>query len=187
MVNGWALFRYAVFGAVGVTSLGALAAMAVQRRTLNPFGRPARLIRRATDPMLKPIERRMLRSGQNPQQAPWWLLGIAILSGILVVSVAEWIVGELAVARVAAQGGAVPQLIVDWAFRLLQLALLVRVIGSWIGATRYTPWMKPFYAMTEWMLGPLRRILPPFGPLDLSPLVAWFLLGLIRPLVLRLL
>ena len=69
--------------------------------------------------------------------------------------------------------------IVGWVFRLLQLALVVRVIGSWIGATRYTPWMKPFYLATEWMLAPLRRFIPPFGPLDLTPLVAWFLLGLL--------
>jgi YggT family protein len=160
-------------------SLGALGAMAVQRRSLNPFGRPARLIRRLTDPMLKPIERRMLRGGQNPQSAPWWLLGIAILGGIVVISTTEWVLREAAMARLAAEGGGMPSLIVGWVFRLLQLALLVRVIGSWIGATRYTPWMKPFYAATEWMLAPLRRIIPAFGPLDLTPLVAWFLLGLL--------
>ena len=39
--------------------------------------------------------------------------------------------------------------------------------------------MKPFYAATEWMLAPLRRVIPAFGPLDLTPLVAWFGLGLL--------
>jgi len=173
------LVRYAVFGGAALVSLGALGAMAVQRRTLNPFGHPARFIRRLTDPMLKPIERRMLKSGQNPQQAPWWLLGIAILGGILVVSATQWLIQLAWQARLAAQGGGVLQLVVAWIFRLLQLALLVRVIGSWIGASRYTPWMKPFYAATEWMLAPLRRFIPPFGPLDLTPLVAWFALGLL--------
>ena len=171
--------RYAVFGAAALTSLGALAAMAVQRRTLSPFGRPARMIRRLTDPLLKPIERRMLKSGGNPQSAPWWLLGIAILGGIVVISVTEWVIREAAMARLAAEGGGMLRLIVGWAFRLLQLALLVRVLGSWIGATRYTPWMKPFVVLTEWMLAPLRRVIPAFGPLDLTPLVAWFLLGLL--------
>ena len=173
------VFRYAVFGAAALLALGAFAAMAVQRRTLNPFGRPARLIRRATDPMLKPIERRMLRAGQNPQQAPWWLLGIAILGGILVISSTEWLIGMAMEARLAARGGGVLAFTVGWVFRLLQLALLVRVIGSWIGATRYTPWMKPFYLATEWMLAPLRRFIPAFGPLDLTPLVAWFGLSLL--------
>ena len=139
MLNGWAVFRYAIFGAAGLTSLGALAAMAVQRRTLNPFGHPARLIRRLTDPMLKPIERRMLRAGQNPQQAPWWLLGIAILGGIVVVSATEWVIGLAWEARLAGQSGRMLPFLVGGVFRLLQLALLVRVIGSWIGATRYTP------------------------------------------------
>jgi YggT family protein len=171
--------RYAVFATAALVSLGALAAMAVQRRSLNPFGHPARQIRRLTDPMLKPIERRLLKRGGNPQSAPWWLLGIAILGGILVISAAEWIIREAAMARMAAQGGGIVRLVVGWVFRLLQLALLVRVIGSWIGATRWTPWMKPFYLATEWMLAPLRRVIPAFGPLDLTPLVAWFLLGIL--------
>lgn len=179
--------RYAVFAAASLTSLGALAAMAVQRRTLNPFGRPARLIRDITDPVLKPIERRLLRSGGNPQSAPWWLIGIAILGGIVVVSAVEWVIGEAGSLRLAAQGGGMLRLLVSWSFSLLRIALMVRVIGSWLGATRYTPWMKPFYVLTEWMLAPLRRVLPPFGSFDISPLVAWFALSLLQPVVLRLL
>ncbi len=86
-----------------------------------------------------------------------------------------------------ATGGARPilALLIDWTFSLLMLALIVRVIGSWIGATRYTRWMRPFVALTEWFLGPLRSVLPAFGPFDFSPLVAWFLLSLLRSFILR--
>jgi YggT family protein len=176
-----------VFGLAALAALGAFAAMAVQRRSLNPFGRPARLIRDLTDPLLKPIERRLLRSGGNPQSAPWWLIGIAILGGIVVVSVADWAVAEAAQMRMAARGGSMVRLLAGWVFSILRIALMVRVIGSWLGGTRYTSWMKPFWFLTEWMLGPLRRLLPPFGMFDLSPLVAWFALSLLQPMILRLL
>ena len=54
--------RALVFGAAVLAAAAALAAIAVQKRTINPFGRPAQLIRRLTDPLLLPIQRRLLRA-----------------------------------------------------------------------------------------------------------------------------
>jgi len=176
------LLRWGVLALVAVVGAGAAAAMAVQRRVINPFGRTARLIRRATDPMLVPIEHRLRRAGRNPQSAPWWLIGIALMAGILAISTAEWLLA-IAMSVRAAQGQGSRLLLalaVDLAFNALKIALIVRVVGSWFGATRWTPWMRPFHAATEWMLAPLRRVLPAMGPLDISPLVAWFALELVR-------
>lgn len=174
--------RYAVFGLVALVALAAFAAMAIQRRALNPFGRPARTIRDLTDPVIKPIERALLRRGGNPQNAPWWLLGVAIVAGILVISAINWLYGAFLAFRFAAHGGTRPvlSLVVSLGIGLLMLALMVRVIGSWLGQGRYTAWMKPFWFLTEWMLAPLRRVLPPMGPFDISPIVAWFILSLVR-------
>ena len=180
------VFRYVVFGVVALAALAAAGAMAIQRRALNPFGRTARLLRQVTDPVLKPIERRVLRSGGNPQSAPWWMLGMAVLSGILLIAVVEWVIREATLARIVAESGSrgVLRLAVSWLFALLNIALIVRVIGSWLNVGRWTPWMRPFHWLTEWFLAPLRRVLPPLGPFDLSPIVAWFALGLLRQLVL---
>ena len=102
---------------------------------------------------------------------------------------AQWGFARSAALRAASRsgGGSLVYVLVDWTFSLLGLALLVRVIGSWIGVGQNNKWMRPFYVMTEWFLVPLRRLLPPFGPLDLSPLVAWLLIQLMRPAVLGLL
>jgi len=179
--------RYLVLAVAGAAALAAFAAMAVQSRIISPFGRPARAIRRLTDPLLTPIERRILKAGGNPQSAPWWLVGIAVVGGIVVISVVEWLFGQVMIIEAAAGfgPGAVVRLVVDWAFNIVMIALVVRIIGSWIGATRYTPWMKPFVILTEWMLAPLRRVVPPVGMFDLTPLVAWILLQLARGYVLR--
>ena len=176
------LFRYAIFAVVAVALLTAFAVMAVQRRMLNPFGRPARVIRRFSDPVIKPIERRVLRSGGNPQMAAWWMVGIALLVGIAVISAADWAVTEVQIVSAAnAMGaGGLVHLVLGWIIGLLKLALIVRVIGSWLGVGQWSPWMRPFYYMTEWMLAPLRRILPQLGPFDISPIVAWLVLGLIQ-------
>jgi YggT family protein len=182
------LVRYTVFGLVALAAIAALAAMMVQRRVLNPFGRTARTLRDLTDPFMKPIERRILRSGGNPQSAPLWLIGGALLAGILAVTAADWVAAEVTIMAAAVDGGArsIAWLIADWAFNILMFALIVRVLGSWIGIGQYNKWMRPFYLMTEWLLAPLRRVLPPIGMMDFSPLVAWFLLSLLRRAVLSL-
>jgi YggT family protein len=47
--------------------------------------------------------------------------------------------------------------------------------------------MRPIVFLTDWLLEPLRRLIPPLGMFDISPLVAWLLLILARSLVLGLL
>jgi YggT family protein len=184
------LVRYTVFGLVALAALAALAAMVVQRRLLNPFGRPARTLRDLTDPVIKPIERRVLRAGGNPQSAPLWLIGGALLAGILAVTAADWLAREAETVRLAAQmgGRSLLYLLVEWTLNLLMLALIVRVLGSWVGVGPYNKWMRPFYVLTEWFLAPLRRVLPAVGPMDFSPLVAWLILEyVVAPIVLRIL
>src|SRR6185369_5382990 len=134
MLTAWVVFRYVVFGTVALVALGAFGAMAVQRRTLNPFGRLARVIRRVTDPALKPIERRLMRSGGNPQSAPWLMMAAGVLGGILLISGVEWVLGQAALIAAAAQGGTrtMVYVLVGWIFKILYLALIVRVIGSWL-------------------------------------------------------
>mgnify|MGYP001563978528 CR=1 FL=1 len=181
------LLRYAILAAAAAVVLGGFTAMAVQARTINPFGRAARAIRALTDPLLLPIERRISRSGGNPQSAPWWLVGIGIGGGITLVTAVQWTASQALSLAVAASYGPryAVRLAVYWAFNLVILALVVRIVGSWVGASRYGRWMRPFIFLTEWLLAPLRRVVPSFGMFDLTPLVAWFLLQLARDYVIR--
>lgn len=154
----------------------------VRRQSLQPFGAWPRLVRQASDPVLQPIERRLLRAGGNPQDAPMWLLGGAIVGGLVLLALLRWLWRTLARVGYAAQAGPVVLLwqVVDWGFGLLNLALLVRVLGSWFGASQWTRWMRPFVWLTEWLLEPIRRRLPPTAGLDLSPMVAWLVLMVLR-------
>jgi len=54
------------------------------------------------------------------------------------------------------------------------------VIASWFGLFRYSRWIRPAYILTDWIVEPLRRVVPPLGTMDVSPLVAWLGLYLIR-------
>jgi len=128
----------------------------------------------------------MLGWGGNPQDAPLWLAGAALLAGLALVMLARWLMGTAL--TIGAMQGADPsawvRLIVSGVTSLLMVSIMIRVIGSWLGAGRYRPWMKPFYFLTDWIVEPIRRRLPPMGAIDLSPVAAYLLLFVLREILL---
>ena len=63
------------------------------------------------------------------------------------------------------------------------IAILARVILSWIPIDQSSPFHAVVvfvHEITEPILGPIRKVLPNFGFLDLSPMVALFLMILIQ-------
>lgn len=74
---------------------------------------------------------------------------------------------------------------VDLFFYALWMAILGRVIMSWV--TMFAPTSpivqtinEILHQMTEPVLGPLRRVIPPLGMFDLTPMIALILLTVIR-------
>jgi YggT family protein len=59
------------------------------------------------------------------------------------------------------------------------LAILGRVIASWLDPRFERPPSRLLYAITEPVLAPVRRALPRTGMLDLSPLVVLVVLGIV--------
>jgi YggT family protein len=177
--------RVVVLAAFGYASAVAVTHWAVRRKHLAPFGPWARFIRRISDPVLLPVERRIVRAGRNPQDATWWLLGIVVVGGLVTLSVAGWAVGAAyrAATLVGTGLSGTAILVIDSAYTVLMIALFARVVGSWFGIGAYTAWMRPAYFLTDWMLKPIRRFLPPAGMIDFSPLVAWVLLMVLRGLL----
>ena len=74
-----------------------------------------------------------------------------------------------------------------WLFSLIMVAIFVRVIASWFGVSEYRRWMRPLVLLSDWIIQPIRRILPPAGMVDFSPMVAWLVLWVARGFVLGLL
>jgi YggT family protein len=75
-------------------------------------------------------------------------------------------------------------LLVTWTFALLRLAVLVRVLGSWLRQGRWSPWTRWAYGLTDWFMEPLSRVVPTIGMLDITPIIAYFGLGLLQRVVL---
>jgi YggT family protein len=69
---------------------------------------------------------------------------------------------------------------IDFLFTALSMAILVRVLLSWVdpqGGNRIT---QVLHEMTEPILGPIRSIMPNIGMFDFSPIIAILLLNVLR-------
>ncbi len=178
--------RTLVVLALVYASAVALTHWAVRSRRINPFGPWPRFMRRLSDPLILPLERRIIRAGGSPQDAPLWLLGLVIGGGLLLLSLTSWLIGTASSISAITQGGprAWLRVLVNAVFTVLMAAILIRVIGSWFGLGPYRKWMRPFYVLTNWLIDPIRRILPPLGVIDFSPMVAWLVLYVVRGFVL---
>jgi YggT family protein len=159
----------------------------VRTRRINPFNPVARFFRSSVEPLMVPVERRVIRAGGNPASAPWWTLVVVVVGGILALAALDFLRQTAFEVMVAAHSGAMPivRLCVHWVFLFLQLALIVRVLSSWLGLGAFSPWVRWAYPVTEWFLRPLRRVIPPMGMFDISPIVAWLGLSLLEWLVMN--
>ena len=183
-----AVARYAVIAVFGVSLVAAFASWLVRSQRVSPFGALGRTLRAASEPLIRPVERRLVRAGGNPVHAGWWLVvGVAAV-GVVLLSLLNWLAGELYGVGAAFAGGprvALAFLIVA-AYNVVFVTLVVRVVASWFGRFRYTWWLRPAYVLTDWVVEPIRRLLPAGGTMDWSPLAAWLALWVLKQVLLAL-
>ncbi|HVT37578.1 MAG TPA: YggT family protein [Gemmatimonadaceae bacterium] len=160
----------------------------VRTRRVSPFGPVARFMRTTVDPLILPVERRIVRSGGLPSSAPWWALAAVVLAGIVLISILEFARTQAALVALAIDSGpgGIYRLLVSWTIAILQVALIVRVVLSWVHAPPGAWYVRWSYQLTEPILRPLRRLVPMMGMMDITPIIAWFLLGLLRGFLLGL-
>ena len=137
-------------------------------------------ILRFTDPVLNPL-RRVIPSYQNLDLAAFvatWLVNIAIIA---VAGGGGGVSGEL-VAQYGLGVGAVAAGVystLDLFLSFYWVVLFLAIIASLLGAG-HNPVVALLQEVCEPLLAPARRVLPPLGGLDLSPLVVFLALGVVQ-------
>lgn len=177
-----AIARVALLASAVVVAGVCVLDWAVRTRRISPFSGIARFFRGSIDPLLAPIERRIVRGGGIPSNAPWWALTAVVVGGIIIIWLLGFVRGQVETVAFATSTGArgLLRLVVGWIFGILQIALFARVIASWFRSSPSSWWVRWSYTLTEPYLRPLRQFIPPVGGmLDLTPLVAYFILTLL--------
>ena len=83
--------------------------------------------------------------------------------------------------------------IISWVFQIYEFLILIRVLLSWINVNPNRPafdhpLIQILNRITDPVLAPLRRLIPPIGgAIDISPVIALILLEILRTILVRLL
>jgi YggT family protein len=67
---------------------------------------------------------------------------------------------------------------------LYSVVVVIAVVASWLQLPASNPIGRIVYGLTEPLLQPIRRVLPPMGGLDFSPLVLLVLVQVLKRMVL---
>jgi len=150
----------------------------------NPFKWSVRNVRRLTEPVLTPVRRMLIALRVDPSVAPFIAVLGLIVAGYLLIQVANSILNTIAGVMYAATSGQLgsPVAIIGYLLfgflGLYTLAIFIRIIFMWITVSYANPFMRFLFRLTEPLLGPLRRSIPPVGMFDVSPIVAFLILWL---------
>jgi YggT family protein len=177
--------RVALLYAAVVLAVVAAIDWAVRTRRISPFNRISRFFRTSIDPLLAPMERVIVRAGGVPSAAAWWALVAFVVFGILLIYILLFL-GDLLTQVLFAvqQPSEAWRYAVHWVFSLLLIALIVRVLSSWLPISPYSRWVRWSYVLTDWMVIPVQRVIPRIGMFDITPIVLWFLLQLAEKVIL---
>ena len=152
---------------------------------VNPFSKPALLVRRFSDPLVDPVRRGLARSGLDPKIAPIGTILIAILLGYFALQLVRTFLETITGVLISLERGAIISLIGYLLFGLLSLyslLIFMRIVFSW-GASSTNRVLRFLIKVTEPVLGPFRRIIPPLGMFDISPIVVLLLISLFQTAV----
>jgi len=137
----------------------------------------SQFIVKATQPPLKPLRKIIPGFGG---------FDMAALLFMIVLKVAElWLVTGL-MGLSLQPGGLLILSVADLlglAINVFIFSILIQVIISWVNPGMYNPLMGLLHSLTEPLLGPARRVLPPISGLDFSPFAVVICLYLATMLV----
>ncbi|HEY0004712.1 MAG TPA: YggT family protein [Pyrinomonadaceae bacterium] len=174
---------YAVWAAIFAAIILMLVRLLMGYMDVNPFSSSALMMRRLSDPLVNPVRGALLRFGADPKYAPLIVILLAILLGWFAMRLAGDTLGTIANVMLALQLRAFVAAVGFFLYGLLSiysLLIFIRIIFSWGLVSYANPIMRFLVRATDPLLVPLRRIVPPLGMMDISPIVAFILIWLFQ-------
>lgn len=190
-INVLATLQLVVWYVVACSIIAVIAVMllrlVVNYADMNPFSRTFINIRRLSDPMINPVRRSLARAGIDPKYSPLVVILVALVLGYFTVELFTEVLNTIAGITISIQKGAFISVIGYALYGVLavySLLIFMRIIFSW-GASSVNRVMLFLIRVTEPVLAPFRRLIPPLGMFDISPIVVLFLLRLLQEFVAR--
>jgi YggT family protein len=186
IANVYLFIQYAVAAVVLGVIVLMLVRLLLNFADLNPFSRPVIFMRRLSDPLINPVRRSLIQFGFGPNITPLVVILISVLLGWFVLQLAQSILFTFAGVVASIQSARVIAVVGYLLYGFLSIYMLlitIRIIFSWGNVSYSNRVMRFLVNATDPLLVPMRRVVPPLGVFDLSPLVALLILWLLKTAV----
>jgi YggT family protein len=156
----------------------------------NPFGfigRRAFWVRKNTERFVYPAARLLAQFRVNPRYAPLITIFVACFLAYFVLQIIGntiFIIDGLTLSIVAGNVKAIIGFIIYAGLSIYTLLIFIRFISYWFVFTRNT-FLGFVQRLTDPVLIPLRRLIPPIGMFDISAMLLLIFIGLLQSIVLR--
>jgi YggT family protein len=143
----------------------------------NPI---AQAILRLTSPLVVPVRRVIPPIGRLDTATVIVAIAIQYLTILVVLALHKTSAGIAPIALTS---------VIDLALlsiRLFMFAIIIGIVLSWIAPRTHNPATAFIGAISEPLLRPFRRFIPPMGGIDISPVFAIILLGALSVLLVEL-
>ena len=172
------ILRYLIQTASALYLFAVLLRLLLQLARADFYNPLSQFVVRLTNPLLIPLRRLVPPVGR-------------IDSGSIVLALVVQTVAALAVLALHNALSVNPLLVIVWsAVAILALvvkiyffAILALIIFSWVAPQAHHPALALLYQLTEPVMAPFRRVLPPAGGLDLSPILVFVTINVLEILL----
>lgn len=141
----------------------------------NPI---TQVIVKITQPPVRTLRRFIPPLGRIDSATLLLMLVLQMLASYIVLTLQGIDLNALALAVFATSQ------LVDLMLNVLLFAVIIAALLSWVRVSRYNPAVSLLYSFTSPMLKWARKLLPPMGGLDLSPLIPIIGIQLVKMLLL---
>jgi len=134
---------------------------------------------KATNPVVIPIRRVLPSIGKIDTATVVLAVAIAIAKLLVLQLISADLGSDSALKIVTYAIG----IVIDSSIYIFMGAIIIGIVASWINPGSYHPILSIAHSISEPIMAPARRILPPMGGIDFSPMLVFLLLGVMRILI----
>jgi YggT family protein len=134
---------------------------------------------RFTNPVIRPMQKVIPNSGRFDSASLLLAFILSVIGQWLLIGVT----GVVSVSPLLLLLGVVQ--VLSLLVKMFFYGIIIQVILSWIAPHNHNPAAALIYQITDLLLGPARRLIPPLGGLDFSPVIVLLLLHIFEIIVIN--
>jgi YggT family protein len=184
---------YPIIQIIVITAVMVVIALMLLRLLLgyidpNPFGKVGRLafkLRKITERLVEPSKNFLFKMNIKAKIAPLLTVLVFCIFGYFTLRLFADVLFTIDGVTTSAMNGSVVKVVGFLLYGLLgiySLLIVIRIVFSWF-MSFMNPVMRFLMRITDPILVPLRRLMPPVMMLDISPIIVIFILGFLQTAV----